>query len=72
MTSSESGMAPSGEINKRVLDVTNQQCANWASAQLIDADGKVKPQEPMPLRVIWTVKGPNDDDPSMYGRATDL
>ena len=71
MTSSESGMAPSGEINKRVLDVTNQQCAKWASAQLIDADGKIKPQDPMPLRVIWTAKGPNDDDPSMYGRATD-
>src|SRR5271154_6695227 len=72
MTSSESGMAPSGEINKRVLDVTNQQCTKWASAQLIEADGKVKPQEPMPLRVIWSAKGPNDDDPSMYGRATDL
>jgi hypothetical protein len=71
MTSSESGMAPSGEINKRVLDVANQQCAKWASAQLIDADGKIKPQDPMPLRVIWTAKGPNDDDPSMYGRATD-
>jgi hypothetical protein len=71
MTSSESGMAPSGEINKRVLDVANEQCAKWASAQLIDADGKIKPQDPMPLRVIWTAKGPNDDDPSMYGRATD-
>ena len=71
MTSSESGMAASGEINKRVLDVTKDQCVNWASAQLIDTDGKVKPQEPMPLRVVWTEKGPNDDDPSMYGRATD-
>jgi hypothetical protein len=71
MTSSESGMAASGEINKRVLDVTKDQCVKWASAQLIDTDGKVKPQEPMPLRVVWTDKGPNDDDPSMYGRATD-
>jgi hypothetical protein len=72
MTSTESGLAPSAEMSKHVLDVTNQQCAKWASAQLIDADGKVKPQEPMPLRVIWSAKGPNDDDPSMYGRATDL
>jgi len=72
MTSTESGLAPSAEMNKHVLDVTNEQCAKWASAQLIDADGKVKPQEPMPLRVIWSAKGPNDDDPSMYGRATDL
>ena len=72
MTSTESGLAPSAEMNKHVLDVTNQQCAKWVSAQLIEADGKVKPQEPMPLRVIWSAKGPNDDDPSMYGRATDL
>jgi len=71
MTSSESGMAASGEISKRVLDVTKDQCVNWASAQLIETDGKVKPQEPMPLRVVWSEKGPNDDDPSMYGRATD-
>ena len=71
MTSNEFGMAPSGEISKRVLDVTNQQCAKWASAQLIDPDGKIKPQDPMPLRVVWTAKGPNDDDPSMYGRASD-
>jgi hypothetical protein len=72
MTSTESGLAPSAEMNKHVLDVTNQQCAKWVSAQLIEPDGKVKPQEPMPLRVIWSAKGPNDDDPSMYGRATDL
>jgi hypothetical protein len=71
VTSDESGMAPSAEINKRILDVTNQQCSKWASAQLIDGDGKVKPQDPMPLRVVWSAKGPNDDDASMYGRATD-
>jgi hypothetical protein len=71
MTSNESGMAAPGEISKRVLDVTNQQCAKWASAQLLDSDGKIKAQDPMPLRVVWTAKGPNDDDPSMYGRASD-
>jgi hypothetical protein len=53
-----------------VLDVTQQQCAKWASEQLIGADGKVKAQDPMPLRVIWTAEGPKDDA-SMYGRATD-
>ena len=43
------------------LDVTQQQCAKWVSAQLIGADGKIKPQDPMPLRVIWTAEGPKDD-----------
>ena len=70
ISSSESGMANSAEISKGVLDVTQQQCAKWVSAQLIGGDGKVKTQDPMPLRVIWTAEGPKDD-PSMYGRATD-
>jgi hypothetical protein len=70
ISSSESGMANSAEISKGVLDVTQQQCAKWVSAQLVGADGKIKPQDPMPLRVIWTAEGPKDD-PSMYGRATD-
>jgi hypothetical protein len=54
-----------------VLDITDKQCAKWVSAQLIGADDKVKPQDPEPLRVIWTATGPKDDDGSMYGRATD-
>jgi hypothetical protein len=71
ISSNESGMATPAEISKGVSDVTQQQCAKWVSAQLIGADGKVKPQDPMPLRVIWTAAGPKDDDPSMFGRATD-
>jgi hypothetical protein len=70
ISSSESGMATSAELSKGVRDVTEQQCGKWVSAQLIGADGKIKPQDPMPLRVIWTNEGPKDD-PSMYGRATD-
>jgi hypothetical protein len=70
ISSNESGMATPAEISKGVLDVTQQQCAKWVSAQLIGADDKVKPQDPVPLRVIWNAEGPKDD-PSMYGRATD-
>jgi hypothetical protein len=70
ISSSESGMANSAEISKGVLDVTQQQCAKWIAAQLLEGGGKIKPQDPMPLRVIWTADGPKDD-PSMYGRATD-
>src|ERR1700733_3674541 len=70
ISSNESGMATPAEISKGVLDVTQQQCAKWVSEQLIGADGKVKPQDPVPLRVIWNAEGPKDDA-SMYGRATD-
>ncbi len=70
ISSSESGMATPAEISKGVLDVTKEQCAKWVSAQLIGADDKVKPQDPVPLRVIWNAEGPKDDA-SMYGRATD-
>jgi hypothetical protein len=70
ISSNESGMATPAEITKGVVDVTQQQCGKWVSAQMIGGDGKLKPQDPMPLRVIWTAEGPKDD-PSMYGRATD-
>jgi hypothetical protein len=58
------------EMGKVVADITRRQCAGWASAQLIDADGNIKPQDPMPLRVYWIAQGPLDN-PSMYGHATD-
>ncbi len=70
ISSSESGMATAAEIAKHVADVGQQQCAKWVDAQLIGPDGKLKPQDPVPLRVIWTAEGLKDD-PSMYGRASD-
>ena len=69
ISSSNSGMATPEEIGKGMLDVAQQQCAKWVSSQMI-TDGKVKPQAPMPQRVIWTAEGPNDD-PSMYDRPAD-
>ena len=70
ISSSDSGMATSAEIAKRVLDVGGQQCSKWVASQLIGPDGKLKTQDPMPLRVIWTAEGAKDD-PSMYGHASD-
>jgi hypothetical protein len=70
ISSSDTGIASSAEISKRLLDVGKDQCAKWVAGQLIGPDGKLKPQDPMPLRVLWTAEGPKDD-PSMYGRATD-
>ncbi len=70
ISSTESGMASSAEISKGVADVTKQQCIKWVEAQLIGPDNKIKPQDPLPLRVIFTADGAKDD-PSMYGRATD-
>ena len=70
ISSSESGMATAAEIAKRVADVGQQQCSKWVDAQLKGPDGKLKPQDPLPLRVIWTAEGPKDDA-SMYGRASD-
>jgi hypothetical protein len=70
ITSSDSGMATPAEIEKRILDTSQQQCSKWVSNQLVGGDGKLKAQDPMPLRVIWTAEGPKDD-PTMYGRASD-
>jgi hypothetical protein len=70
ISSSDTGMASSAEISKRLLDIAKDQCGKWVDSQLTGPDNKLKPQDPMPLRVIWTAEGPKDD-PSMYGRATD-
>ena len=71
ITSSNSGMASTAEIEKRLLDVDKQQCSKWVASQMVGPDGKqLKPQDPMPLRVIWSADGPKDD-PSMYGHASD-
>jgi hypothetical protein len=71
ITSSNSGMASTAEIEKRLLDVDKQQCSKWVANQMVGPDGKqLKPQDPMPLRVIWSADGPKDD-PSMYGHASD-
>jgi hypothetical protein len=65
------GIATPQEIEQRILDTDEKQCAKWVTTQLQGADGKVKAQEPMPLRVIWSAEGPKEDA-SMYTRASDL
>ncbi|WP_297297479.1 hypothetical protein [uncultured Methylovirgula sp.] len=70
ITESGAGMASTAEIEKRLIDTDQKQCTKWVSSQMIGADGGLKKQEPMPLRVIWTSGGPQED-PSMYGHASD-
>ena len=70
ITASNSGMASTAAIEKRLLEVDRQQCSKWVANQMIGADKQLKPQDPMPLRVIWSADGPKDD-PSMYGHASD-
>ncbi|MGO9007295.1 MAG: hypothetical protein ACLQIQ_19505 [Beijerinckiaceae bacterium] len=69
ISSAEQGVATPEEIAQRISNVETQKCMAWIDTQFKDANGKLKPQEPMPLRVIWTAEGPNRDD-SMYGRPT--
>ena len=57
-------------IEKRILDANRAKCSKWVAKQLVGGDGVLKPQEPMPLRVIWSAEGPRTD-PSMFSRAPD-
>ena len=70
ITESGTGMASTAEIEKRLIGTDQKQCTKWVANQMIGADGGLKKQEPMPLRVIWTSGGPQED-PSMYGHASD-
>jgi hypothetical protein len=70
ITASDTGVAAEPEIEKRLLDTNREQCVKWVSDQLVGADGRLKPQEPVPLRVVWSADGPRTD-PSMFSRAPD-
>jgi hypothetical protein len=71
ITSSDNGIATPAEIEQRIADTDQKECSKWVTAQLQGPDGKVKPQEPMPLRAVWSANGPKDD-PSMYTEASEL
>jgi len=70
ISSGESGVATEAEIEKRILDLNKDQCSAWVANQIVSKQGMLKPQEPMPLRVIWSAEGPRTD-PSMFNRAPD-
>jgi len=69
LTSSERKRATLGEIEYRIANASTSICANWLEEQFGSEKGELKPQKPMPIRVIWSAEGPKDD-PSMYGRVT--
>lgn len=62
---------PSAEtIEQRIKRISADQCDGWLVAQFGDPDSttKLKPQDPVPMRVVWSKGGPIDD-PSMYTRS---
>jgi hypothetical protein len=69
LTSSETKIATVGEIEHRISDASSSLCEAWLENQFGSEKGDLKPQKPMPVRVIWSATGPKDD-PSMYGRVT--
>jgi hypothetical protein len=70
ITASSSGMASPAEIEKRILDSVKKQCSNWVKTQMLGSDNQLKPQEPVPLAVIWSANELKEND-SMYQPATD-
>jgi hypothetical protein len=68
ITSAETGMRTNGEIERKIVDTSASVCGAWLNNQFGSEKSDLKPQRPMPVRVIWSAMGPKDD-PSMYGRA---
>ncbi len=69
LTSSETKIKTIGEIEARVLGAGRAECSKWLEQQFGPANGELKPQRPMPIRVLWSADGPKED-PSMYGRSS--
>ena len=70
ISSSETEIATRGEIAQKIDDTVKTECVSWIENQFGGDTRALKPQTPMPLRVVWSATGPKDD-PSMYGRAAD-
>ena len=70
ITADEQGAAPEAVIEKRISDINHDQCMKWVANQLIK-DGMLKPQEPVPQRVVWTADGPQIDSATMLSHAPD-
>jgi hypothetical protein len=68
ISSSETDIAERGEIAQRIGDTVKKECITWVENQFGTDSRSLKPQTPMPLRVVWSAAGPRDD-PSMYGQA---
>lgn len=66
ITSSETGILTNGEIQQKIAQTSEQVCGSWLENQFGSEKADLKPQRPMPVRVIWSESGPKDD-PSMYG-----
>jgi len=71
ISSSETAMATIGEIQQNIVQTARNTCIDWLDTQFGTERDRIKPQTPYPLRVIWTATGPNDD-PSMYGRTSNM
>jgi hypothetical protein len=70
ISSSETAIATTGEIEQRIAQTARNECVAWLEHQFGTNTRSIQPQKPMPLRVVWSANGPKEDS-SMYGRATD-
>jgi hypothetical protein len=70
ISSSETGIATTGEIQQKIETTGKTACVAWLDHQFGGDTRSLVAQKPMPQRVVWSESGPKDD-PSMYGRATD-
>ena len=68
ITSSEKGILTNGEIQQKIANTSNAVCSAWLDTQFGSEKGELRPQKPMPIRVIWSENGPKED-PSMYSRS---
>ena len=65
LTSSETKIRTVGEIEHRIMAASRAECGQWLENQLGAANGELKPQRPMPVRVLWSAEGPRE----LYNRS---
>jgi hypothetical protein len=67
-TSSETGRAEKSVIEYKITEASSTICSKWLLAQFGAPTGELQPQQPYPLRAVWS-NGKLKDNPAMYNNS---
>lgn len=67
ISSAESGIAEMGAIEAEITKTSAEVCSRWLKNQF-GSERDITAQKPIPLRAVWSERGPKDN-PSMYNNS---
>jgi len=53
---------PLDQVRATVMDTSNGVCAKWLKVEFGSSERKIKPQQPVPMRTVWTTQLIKEDE----------